>query len=156
MYYGENAKMEGYRMVELKRRSFLQMVGAASLAPALPALPASGGVVAQGGTTAQLLWASIYKRAGSVQAVAGITRTMGISSTATQGVVGKLLHSNLVVAKSAANTGRAVRAAKSEPVTQAVQGPRVQFDLEKFLTEEPDVELDVVEAEEAVGVDDIK
>jgi uncharacterized protein (DUF1501 family) len=92
-------------MPNLNRRRFLQMTGAAGLAPALPAMPAAA--VASGPAThAQLLWASLHARAGSAAGFADVTRLMGLSSQAAQGVYANVARLNVVTAHAATRLNR--------------------------------------------------
>jgi len=137
-------------MSDLNRRRFLQIAGAAGLAPALPALTATTAVAAPVGTSSQMLWASLYQRSAALDGVAGVARTMGVSGTAANGVLAKLVEVNVVAAQTAANIARAVptvSAAKPLPSVGAVETPRIKVDVVKFLTE------DSVEQEELDSLD---
>ncbi len=89
-------------MPKLNRRRFLQVLSAAGLAPAMPAFAASATTTTAAGlTTSQMLWRSLYAQAGSVQNLGGITRGMGISTTATHSVYTKLIQNHALTAHGA-------------------------------------------------------
>lgn len=86
-------------MPKLNRRIFLQMTGAAGLMPVLPASRiAAAPKVA---THAQMMWASLYARAGNVKSAADVARTMGVSGAAARGIFSKLAAANLLSAPGA-------------------------------------------------------
>ncbi len=101
-------------MSSFNRRRFLQVAGAAGLAPMLPSLPTRAAVASSGATNAQMLWASLYGQAGSAPAFAGLTGQMGLSSTAAQGVYAKLGGTQVLAFHSA------VRASPSMPAISKV------------------------------------
>ena len=143
-------------MLEMKRRRFLQILGAAGVAPAVPALPARAGVAATG-THAQMLWAAMYKNANTGPKVLGMAKTMGISTQATVGVYTKLVQANMLVARAAVNLGRTARSASvlnAAPVAKATRAKSIKVDIVKFLTEDAEHE-DHAEYEEGAEVEDI-
>ena len=99
-------------MPKLNRRRFLQVFSAAGLAPAMPALAASATTTTAAGlTTSQMLWGSLYAQAGSVQNMGGISRGMGISTTATHSVYTKLIQNHALTAHGASSLTRIARPA---------------------------------------------
>lgn len=144
-------------MPELNRRFFLKMAGAAGLVPVLPALPAAA---SGGATSSQMLWASLYARAGSAQGFAGVTQTMGLSGQAAQGVYAKVIGSHALAAQGATQLSRVVRPAPAVVAApssaKAVNRRSIAAEIDRFLAEdeddldEPDVlnEMDGVEAPE--------
>ena len=107
-------------MPKVNRRLFLQMAGAAGLAPAIPALPA-GGLMANGATsTSKMLWASMGARAGNASHFAGIAGSLGVPPKAALGVYSKL------GAKQVLATGgmaRVARSARPRPVVANTATP---------------------------------
>ena len=113
-------------MPELNRRFFLQMTGAASLASALPAMPARAATTAPASAhTAKLLWASLYKRAGSAAAFQSKAQSLGLSASAAHGVSSKIAATHLVAARTA-HAGT----------------PKARINLRKWLLEDPDDDID--------------
>ena len=109
-------------MPKLNRRFFLQLTGAAGLAPAVPALPARAAATAKAtAPTAKLLWASLYAKAGSQAKLAGVAQSLGISGHAARGISAKLAASHIIARPTLTPTK-----------------PKSKFDLRKFLTEDPD------------------
>ena len=84
----------------INRRSFLQVLGAASLAPILPALPARAAVASGGASASKALWASLYANSGSMSEFMGVARNMGLSNTAIQGVSARSIGARAVLAAS--------------------------------------------------------
>lgn len=129
-------------MPQLNRRRFLQMAGAASLAPAIPALPAAA---PRGVTSAQMLWASLYAKAGNAQSANGIASAMGISTEAAQGVYARLVQTQMLTAHSTGilrHTARPIPA--TAPTAPVAKSQSIKVDLKKLLTEneiEPDETL---------------
>jgi hypothetical protein len=123
-------------MPELNRRRFLQVVSAAGLAPVMPALPVSA-AAPRGVTTAQMLWASMHARAGSVQNAVGVARSMGIHSTAARGIYTKLAHSGAMAAHGASHLGRVAHArpapVRPAPTGQAPHARSFQVDMDRVL-----------------------
>ncbi len=104
-------------MPNFNRRSILHMMGAASLAPAMPAL--STRAAATGGAThAQLLWASLYKNAGSAANFTRITSGLGMSAATAQRMHAKLAGSRLLLANGAVRVQSA-----PPPAPRAVKAP---------------------------------
>lgn len=129
--------------MELKRRRFLQLIGAASVAPALPAVPPPVAMTARG-SHAQMLWAGMAKKAGSAAKLAQITQGMGVSSQASVGVFGKLAQAKLVAPQTVANLARVPSGVSSVPVAQTVQStqmPRLKVDVVKFLTKDAEDQI---------------
>lgn len=126
-------------MPQLNRRRFLQLAGAASLAPAIPALPAAA---PRGVTSAQMLWASLYAKAGNAQSANGIASAMGITAEAAQGVYARLVQTQMLTAHSTGilrHTARPIPA--PSPTAPAAKPQSISVDVQKLLTEseiEPD------------------
>lgn len=121
-------------MPEFNRRRFLQIAGAAGLAPVVPAFPSAAASPAL--TSSQMLWASLCKQNAALECAA---HTMGVSGAAANGVVTKLVQANVVAVQTAANMTRAVPSTpviSKLPSMKAVQAPSVQVDVVKFLTED--------------------
>jgi hypothetical protein len=132
-------------MLEMKRRRFLQMIGAAGVAPAVPTMPARTAVTATG-THSQMLWAAMYKNANTGPKVVGLARTMGISTNATVGVYTKLVQANVLVARTAMNVGRTVRSASAintAPVAKVAGRKTIKVDVVKFLTQDDDDQVQI-------------
>lgn len=140
-------------MPQLNRRRFLQMAGAAGLAPAIPALPAAA---PRGATTAQMLWASLYAKAGNAQTANGLASAMGISSEAAQGVYARLVQTQVLTAHSAGLLRHTARplptAVPTTPTTNAVKSRSIRVDVKKLLTEdaaeidETPIEVEITES----------
>ena len=118
-------------MPEFHRRTLLQMLGAASLAPALPAMPARA-AASSAVTPAKLLWASLYANAGTPENFRGLTQSMGISAQATQGVQARLAGTRLLAAHGAVRVKSAVRpvpaaAVHTPAVTKAPKIPKAHL-----------------------------
>lgn len=76
-------------MPDMNRRSFFQVLGAASLAPFLPALPAQPAAAASGASVSKALWSGIYAKSGSASGFVHTARGMGLPATAIEGVSAK-------------------------------------------------------------------
>ena len=134
-------------MPEFNRRRFLQVASAAGLAPALPVLPAAAASVSGGATSAKMLWASLYARAGSGQGFAGVASGMGLSSQAATGVAAKILPAHVLAAQGGIGAGRAAvtrAGATGAGARTAVTKRSFRADLERMLSdliddEAPDV-----------------
>lgn len=137
-------------MPKFNRRSFLHMIGAASLAPAIPALPARAAATG-GATHAQLLWASLYGRAGSASNFTRLTKGLGISAHTAHRLQTKLAGSRIVLAKGAVRANSAAR-----PTPQTVKAPatgeatpKQSFsDARKLWAEDRDIEPNSVETDD--------
>ena len=124
-------------MPKFNRRSFLHMIGAASLAPLVPAMPAKA-AAGGGASHAQLLWAGLYKQAGSTSNFTRVTKGLGISTTTAHRIHAKLAGSRIVLAKGASGVRTAVRpaprtmkaATKAEPSSK-----KALSDVRKLLKE---------------------
>lgn len=79
-------------MPDMNRRSFMQLFGAAGLTPMAPLAPlvqpapARAALGASGSATSKALWTSLYAKAGSQAEFIGMSRNMGLSNAAIQGV----------------------------------------------------------------------
>ena len=82
-------------MPDLNRRGFLQIAGAASVVPLLPALPAR--VAANSLSPAKALWAGIYAKSGSAAKFAGVAQGMGLPPAAISGVSARAVGVRAVV-----------------------------------------------------------
>lgn len=137
-------------MLKLKRRRFLQIIGAAGVTPAIPALPAGAAEPAPAPVArhSQMLWASLAKQGGTAPSMVGVSKAMGVSGTATRGICAKLVQANLVSARHAANIGhvavKSVRAVKQASGINVMSGPRLKVDVVKFLTEDVDAEQEAL------------
>lgn len=141
-------------MPQLNRRRFLQAVSAAGLVPMIPALPVSAAAAPAGATSAQMLWASLYARAGNAQNAAGLARAMGIPMKSAQGIYAKLVQSNIVAANGATSLGHVARSRPSVLATpKPVESRTIKFDLEKLIDEEVEAD-DQEDVEDAVSTDD--
>ena len=144
-------------MPELNRRRFLQVVSAAGLAPAIPALPVHAAAAPRAATTAQMLWASMYARAGSAQNAVGIARSLGVRGAAAQGVYTQLAHSSALAAQGATRLGR-VAASRSapvrmSPVRQAPNPRSSRLDFERLIAQDCDDVSDIAEDDEIEEVE---
>ena len=145
-------------MPELNRRRFLQFAGAAGLAPIMPALPASAAASSGTVISSQMLWASLYAKAGNAQNAQGIASAMGISTEAAQGIYAKLVQNQLLAANTLRGTLRPAPA-QAQPVTEAVRPKSIKVNIEKLLGDAPEEAAEPVEpapvADElrALGID---
>ncbi len=139
-------------MPKLNRRRFLQVATAAGLSPALPAF--SGGAAAGTGTAShsQMLWASLHARAGSPQAFARVTSSMGLTPRAATGVSAKIIQGRVLTAHSAARVNRLANPARPRSVGSAPQPDQsaLRRRLDRFLKDPFDgsPQLDEAEQEE--------
>lgn len=78
-------------MPQFNRRGFLQLAGAASLAPVLPTLPARAAAASATISPAKALWAGIYAKAGSTGQFVEAARGLGLSQSAISGVSARTL-----------------------------------------------------------------
>lgn len=85
-------------MPNFNRRGFLQLLGAAGVAPLLPALPTRAMATTAGGSISKALWAGIYAKSGSVPKFAGVAQSMGLSNAAIQGVSARSVGVRVVLA----------------------------------------------------------
>jgi hypothetical protein len=138
-------------MPKFNRRRFLQIASAASFAPALPPISAGHIAAPAARAPAQLLWAGMYKNAGTPNVV-GIAQTMGINISTMHSVYTKLVQTNVVAANSAirfAQNARAVPAVMTKaPLTDTARPSSMKVDVVKFLTED---DLDEVDLDDAVS-----
>jgi len=139
-------------MPTVNRRHFLQIAGAASLAPAMPALSAGGSTTAGGLTTSQKLWAGLYARPGSTQNIAGIAQSMGISDGAAHSVYSRLVQTRVIAAQGAVKIARTARVATEvsnvSSAKQVMKRPTIKVDVKKFLTEDVEDEADGCDQQE--------
>jgi len=68
------------------RRGFLQLLGAAGVAPLVPAIPARAAALGGGISTSKALWASLHANAGSTGKFVILAKGMGLSNATIQGV----------------------------------------------------------------------
>ena len=133
-------------MPKVNRRRFLQVTGAAGLAPLVPALPARA-AVAGTATTSQMLWASLFARAGNAGSALEVAKSMGVSRSVAKGIFSKLAHANILAAPGAQMLGHVAKSTTPANVVAAAQpaksAPRrlTRADLRKWL-EEPVVDQD--------------
>jgi hypothetical protein len=85
-------------MPKLNRRHLIQAAGAAGLASLIPAMPASAAPLAGSATPSQMLWASLYKKAGNSENFAALARSMGVSGKAAHGIHTKLAQRHALAA----------------------------------------------------------
>ena len=145
-------------MPELNRRRFLQFAGAAGLAPIMPALPASAAASSGTVTSSQMLWASLYAKAGNAQNAQGIASAMGISTEAAQGIYAKLVQNQLLTAHTANTLRGTLRSvpAQAQPATEALRPKSISVDIEKLLGDTAQDETDLItqeSIEEIEGLD---
>lgn len=89
-------------MPDFNRRHIMQLASAAGLAPALAALPGRATVAAPAvASHAQLLWASLYARAGSTSGLAQVAQTMGMSAQTAAGMSAKVAGVRVLATKGA-------------------------------------------------------
>ena len=136
-------------MPELNRRRFLQFAGAAGLAPIMPALPASAAASSGTVTSSQMLWASLYAKAGNAQNAQGIASAMGISTEAAQGIYAKLVQNQLLTAHTANTLRGTLRSAPvhAQPATEALRPKSISVDIEKLLGDTAQDETDLISQE---------
>ena len=136
-------------MPELDRRRFLQFAGAAGLAPIMPALPASAAASSGTVTSSQMLWASLYAKAGNAQNAQGIASAMGISTEAAQGIYAKLVQNQLLTAHTANTLRGTLRSApvQAQPATEALRPKSISVDIEKLLGDTAQDETDLISQE---------
>ena len=135
-------------MPKLNRRRFLQVATAAGFAPIVPALPARATIAAPAGLTAsQMLWGSLHARAGSMQNLGSLTRSMGISTKATQGIYARVIQNHAVTAHGASSLARVARPAPTPltatPTTRATSPREIKIDLDRLLDDDISDEIDV-------------
>lgn len=135
-------------MPQFNRRGFLQLLGAASAAPLLPALPARAGVA--GMSTSKALWAGIYAKSGSVSEFVGVARGLGLSNAAVQGVSARSVGVRVAVATTAQAGG--AKAQSFEEVEDASR--RVMDRLEQWLSPEDERPMADRAAGEGIAVQD--
>ena len=124
---------------ELNRRRFLQSVSAASLLPVLPTLPAAAATAPGAATSAQMLWAGIHAKSGSAAGFASVARTMGISNQAALGVQAKLVHSNVLAARSLSRVARPVATPpKPRRFARSTKSRDLRADFERWIDDEPE------------------
>ena len=142
-------------MPELNRRRFLQFAGAAGLAPIMPALPASAAASSGTVISSQMLWASLYAKAGNAQNAQGIASAMGISTEAAQGIYAKLVQNQLLTANTLRGTLRSAPV-QAQPATEALRPKSISVDIEKLLGDTAQDETDLItqeSIEEIEGLD---
>ena len=141
-------------MPELNRRRFLQVVGAAGLAPAIPALPVQAAAAPRAATAAQLLWASMYARAGTAQNAVGVARSLGVRSAAAQGVYANAVQSAAMVAHGATRLGRVASArsaaVRMSPARKAPNPRSMRMDIERLIGKDRDELADPTDVEQIV------
>jgi hypothetical protein len=122
-------------MPELNRRRFLQFAGAAGLAPIMPALPASAAASSGTVTSSQMLWASLYAKAGNAQNA--------------QGIYAKLVQNQLLTAHTANTLRGTLRSApvQAQPATEALRPKSISVDIEKLLGDTAQDETDLISQE---------
>lgn len=112
---------EGPRfMPKLNRRNFLQFASAAGLAPALPGLAATAAPAAAapaGASSAQMLWASIYARAGTAAGFGQVAGSMGLPPAAAAGVAGQVVQHQALTASVASRVLQTPRPGAISPLT---------------------------------------
>ncbi len=120
-------------MPNLDRRGFLNLLGAASVTPLLPALPARAVAARAPLSASKALWAGIYGKSGSVPEFLKVARGMGLSNSAIQGVSARSIGVKVAVAAAQPVTGLATRTApatrESDPIKHV---KRVVRELDKL------------------------
>ena len=103
--------------------------------PALPARAAAGGA-----TTAQLLWASMYARAGNASNFAGVARSVGVPGHAARGIGAKIVHSQVLAGQGLASLKLAARPMPMHSKQVAASRPSdpLQEHVQKWLFDEPE------------------
>jgi len=99
-------------MPKLNRRRLLQMIGAAGLAPALPAVPV-GSAVPRAVTPAQMLWAGMHARAGSGPEFIKVARSIGVAPKAARAIYAKLPAARVLAAHGGAQLARPAASASA-------------------------------------------
>jgi hypothetical protein len=137
-------------MPKFNRRHFLQILGAAGLAPALPALRAPA-AVSGGATHAQMMWASMYARSGSAAKFASTAQTMGLSDVVARNVYARIAQSPVLTTQSLVRAAKpATPAARAS--TQALKPQSAKLDLREIFREDEVEENDVVEQTDAPDI----
>lgn len=118
-------------MSKLNRRTFMQVAGAAGLAPLLPALPARA--TAGGAASAKMLWASLAARAGNINTFRQVTQSIGLSTSAVEGVYAKLVQTQVLSAHGANALNRpAPTALRARPIRPAAKTAKLRPDTTKL------------------------
>jgi hypothetical protein len=141
----------GQIMPRLNRRRFMQLTSSAGLAPLLPALPLGAAVPPTSATSAQMLWASLYARAGNASSAAAVAKSMGVSNATAQGIFTKLAHANILTAPGVRALGHVARSgsgmANAPVTTKPVASKSTKINLRKWLTDQPEEEVEVEETD---------
>lgn len=144
-------------MPELNRRNFMQIAGAASLAPMVPALPAAAATPSSGLSSAKLLWKGMYAQAGGTGQMAGVAKSMGVSGQVVRNVVAKTVHGQAIAVQTARRFGNAKRvgpaSAKARPSRTCIDAKKIKANLKTFLKEEK-VEDPALATDEVFEIDE--
>ena len=96
-------------MPKMNRRAMLRMIGAASLAPFLPALPARAAMhSAPAASASKMLWAGIYAKSGSGARFARVAQGMGLPQASVRGVAARSIGVRLAASALRPSLARAM------------------------------------------------
>ena len=144
-------------MPNLNRRLFLQMTSAAGLAPVLPALPANSAVVARSASSSQMLWASLFAKAGNVKSAADVARTVGVPNAVAKNIYTKLTAANIVAIPGSQVLGQASKSAPhvssaptTSPAPKIAKSKATKIEMREWLLDdqEDEVEFEVTSVTE--------
>lgn len=130
-------------MPSFDRRKFMQLLGAASVAPFAPAMPVRAARASA--SLSKALWAGIYAKSGSAENFVHVARGMGLSNSAIQGVSARSVGARIAfgaatqsvptVARNGATTVTSSRGAQRDPLAS---GRRWAQKLDELVTPEKD------------------
>lgn len=128
-------------MPSFNRRGFLQILGAASIAPLIPTVPMRAAATGAVPSTSKALWAGLYSNAGSTSKFVGIAKGKGLSNAAIQGVSARSIGVKIALASAPkALSDLAVRRPRlpspAKPRTLKVPGD-IKQTLKRTLLDEP-------------------
>ena len=123
-------------MPNLKRRRFLQFMGAAGIAPALPAVSVQA-ATSGGASHAKMLWASLHANAGTTAKFAQIAGKMGISGQAAAGIIAKTSSIQMIGARSVMR----LRPRAAQSSLKSGQSDQLKDRLKRWVFEDEDDEL---------------
>lgn len=83
-------------MPKLNRRTFIQATAATGLATLMPTMMAAAN--SNSATSSQMLWASMYNKAGSHKKFASVAQSLGVSGRASHGIHSKLVQNQVLAA----------------------------------------------------------
>lgn len=116
-------------MVDVNRRGFLQILGATSVAPILPANAVKAAAAPT--STSKALWASLYAKASSKAEFIGLSRNLGLSNAAIQGVSARSIGVR-VMASAITNPVAATQIASPSPTDMPRLRINIKDTLEKY------------------------